>query len=459
MVGTDSTDDKIFSELSSEDVEKPYEIESLCPRCEKNGVTKIMCVRIPYYRQVIIMSFYCEHCGCRNNELQSAEAVQEHGTEIVLHVKEIVDLNRQLVKSEFAQIEIPEIELTIPSQSQPGEVTTVEGVLQRTKAGLLQDQQHRREKDPENAEKIDDFLKRLEDLIHLRRVFTMAIYLKLKDPSGNCYIENPNPFHVDPRCITTHYCRTLVENKILGLADDNQTEVALAPEWKSFEDAKQEVLRFPTDCPNCGAHIETCMKPTDIPYFSTVIIMSTTCEYCGLRTNEVKSCGAIRDCGCRLVVYIEKAEDLVRDVLKSDTCSLSIPELDLEVGPGALASRFTTVEGLLTATKEQIQARFLLKESCFFFGDSASVEAKKNFTDLFARFQNILTLKEKVHLVLDDPAGNSYIQSLAAPLDDPRLAKQFYARSYEQNDELGLNDMKTENYTNLETVEEEENTS
>lgn len=48
---------------------------------------------------------------------------------------------------------------------------------------------------------------------------------------------------------------------------------------------------------------------------------------------------------------------------------------------------------------------------------------------------------------------------MAAPLDDPRLAKQFYARSYEQNDELGLNDMKTENYTNLETVEEEENTS
>ena len=47
-------------------------------------------------------------------------------------------------------------------------------------------------------------------------------------------------------------------------------------------------------------------------------------------------------------------EDLTRDVLKSDTCSLSIPELDLDVGYGALGGRFTTVEGLLIATKEQI---------------------------------------------------------------------------------------------------------
>lgn len=45
---------------------------------------------------------------------------------------------------------------------------------------------------------------------------------------------------------------------------------------------------------------------------------------------------------------------MARDVLKSDTCSLSIPEFDLEVGPGALSSRFTTVEGLLNATKDQI---------------------------------------------------------------------------------------------------------
>lgn len=73
------------------------------------------------------------------------------------------------------------------------------------------------------------------------------------------------------------------------------------------------------------------MLVADIPYFQTVIIMATTCDKCGLKTNEVKSAGAIRDHGCRLTIRIAEPVDLARDVLKSDTCGMSIPELDLEV--------------------------------------------------------------------------------------------------------------------------------
>lgn len=79
-----------------------------------------MSTKIPFYKQVIVASFYCDHCGYRNNELQSAEPVQEFGTEIVLHVKEPSDLNRTVVKSDVASIEIPEVELTILPKSQPG---------------------------------------------------------------------------------------------------------------------------------------------------------------------------------------------------------------------------------------------------------------------------------------------------------------------------------------------------
>lgn len=39
-------------------------------------------------------------------------------------------------------------------------------------------------------------------------------------------------------------------------------------------------------------------------------------------------------------------------------------------------------------------------------------------------------------------------------MDDNRLQKDFYERTNEQNDELGLNDMKTENYAQLDTVNE-----
>ncbi|KHJ78825.1 ZPR1 zinc finger domain protein [Oesophagostomum dentatum] len=223
-----------------------------------------------------------------------------------------------------------------------------------------------------------------------------------------------------------------------------------APEWKSYDDAKREVLHFPTDCPNCGAHAEVLMKPTDIPYFQTVIIMAMTCDNCGHKTSEVRSGGPIKDHGCRLSITIREDADLARDVLKSDTCSMRIPELDLEVGPGALCSRFTTVEGLLTATKDQLS-----DQSSFFMGDSATNKDRNQIQNFLEQFDDILSLKKVVTLVLDDPAGNSYIQSLSAPLEDPRLKKEFYERSYEQNDELGLNDMKVENYEALDTVTEE----
>lgn len=191
------------------------------------------------------------------------------------------------------------------------------------------------------------------------------------------------------------------------------------------------------------------MKPTDIPYFQTIIIMATVCDTCGLKSNEVKSAGAIKDQGCRLSLQIREDVDLARDVLKSDTCSMQIPELDLEVGPGALCSRFTTVEGILTATREQLSS-----QSSFFMGDSASSGERSQIEKFLDQFDEILSLKKNITLVLDDPAGNSYIQSLTAPMEDPRLQKEFYERSFEQNDELGLNDMKVENYGELETLDE-----
>lgn len=52
----------------------------------------------------------------------------------------------------------------------------------------------------------------------------------------------------------------------------------------------------------------------------------------------------------------------------------------------------------------------------------------------------------EVTFIMDDPAGNSYLQNLYAPDDDPQITIEEYERTYEQNEELGLNDMKTENY-------------
>lgn len=49
--------------------------------------------------------------------------------------------------------------------------------------------------------------------------------------------------------------------------------------------------------------------------------------------------------------------------------------------------------------------------------------------------------------MLDDPTGNSYVQALTDDGSvDPNLKIIRYHRSFEQNEELGLNDMKVEGY-------------
>ena len=75
--------------------------------------------------------------------------------------------------------------------------------------------------------------------------------------------------------------------------------------------------------------------------------MSTNCEFCGYRDNEVKSGAAISAQGKRITLKCEDREDLSRDILKSETAGMTIPEIDLVLTHGTLGGRFTTVEGIL----------------------------------------------------------------------------------------------------------------
>lgn len=54
----------------------------------------------------------------------------------------------------------------------------------------------------------------------------------------------------------------------------------------------------------------------DIPHFKEVVIMATVCEYCGHKTNEVKSGGGIEPKGKRIILNVTDGSDLSRDVLK-----------------------------------------------------------------------------------------------------------------------------------------------
>ncbi|XP_063836242.1 zinc finger protein ZPR1 [Ostrinia nubilalis] len=445
----------VFRDLTGEDPDPEVtEIESLCMNCHSSGMTRLLLTRIPYYKNVVIMSFSCEECGYENNEIQPGGAFVELGVRWKLHVDTQTDLNRQVVKSDYTSVRIPELDFEIPAQSQKGEVTTVEGIISRAVSGLTQDQSARREQHPEAAEQIDRFVARLQELRHLEKKWT----LELEDISGNCFVENPEAPRKDPRCERSDFARTAEQNHALGIftreevSEDPEPKLPVAtdslltpadPANCTYDAmAADEVLQFRTNCPECNAPADTNMKLTQIPHFKEVVIMATICDACGHRTNEVKSGGGVEDKGVRFEVRVANKDDFSRDILKSETCRMEIPELELDVGGRALGGRFTTAEGLLRATVEQ------LADAPGVVGDAPSLAADSLDT-FVAKLNEVLEGKRSVTIVLDDPAGNSYVQSLndedpSMPDDGLKITR--YERSFEQNEELGLNDLKTEGY-------------
>lgn len=56
-------------------------------------------------------------------------------------------------------------------------------------------------------------------------------------------------------------------------------------------------------------------------------------------------------------------------------------------------------------------------------------------------------------LILEDPLANSYLQNLYAPDPDPNMTIETFDRTWDQNEDLGLNDMKVEGYETSEPAE------
>lgn len=467
--------ESLFSDLRGDDIVtgelSAQSIESVCMRCYENGVTQILLTKIPFFKEVVISSFYCEHCGHRDNEIMNASSIQEQGSRFCFKMTERRDLQRNIVRSQFCAVRIEELDFEIPAlKTNKGIFTTIEGLLTRAFEDIERDQPLRRIECPEVADQIDAFLEKARRKCGIKvdvddaeeEVSAPDVTMIFRDPSGNSYVENPHAPYPDPRLRIDYFPRSKEEAIMMGFdasaeerekLDEIQEETEIEfPEAHGGLDLENEVISIPTQCPSCGATAQANFKQVNIPFFKEIIIMANVCDQCGDKSNEIKAGMGFEEKGERLKLSIlgagkqgemEHQFDLARDVLKSDTCSVAIPELDFEMGRGAINGKFTTIEGLLGDVKKTI-----LKNP-FTSGDSAMVSAKENVTKFGETIDKILEGLMPATLVLDDPAGNSYIQNPNAPEEDPRLVSEKYTRTAEQEDDLGLADMVTENYQHL----------
>ncbi|KAI6119563.1 zf-ZPR1-domain-containing protein [Pisolithus croceorrhizus] len=454
-------------ENGTQDDDRPLEeVQSLCMQCGEQGITRMMLTSIPYFKEVIVMSFRCEHCGATNNEIQSAGTIKAEGVLYTLKVLHYADLDRQIVRSEACTVEIPDFELQLPPAR--GQLTTVEGLLRDIAADLSSDQPVRRILDEAAYTKIQQIIDGIRGVLgdeeevedeagetgpvsaaaekNKDDPVKKAITIKLDDPSGNSFAEFFGSIS-DPKWTFKTYARNAEQNRALGLIppEEHSTEREGASEadGEGAQGTNEEVYEFTGVCSRCARPLVTRMKNVSIPYFKDTLIMSTNCENCGYRDNEVKSGAAISEKGKRITLRIEDREDLSRDILKSETCGLTIPEIDLALQPGTLGGRFTTVEGILEQVYEE------LSEKVYTAGDSSTMvdEDRQKFQNFLKQLKEITNAQKPFTLVLDDPLANSYLQNLYAPDPDPNMEIVAYERTWQQNEELGLNDMKVENYT------------
>mmetsp|Transcript_5908 Transcript_5908/g.8370 ORF Transcript_5908/g.8370 Transcript_5908/m.8370 type:complete len:524 (+) Transcript_5908:112-1683(+) len=466
-----------ISEENEEDVGITEIKQSYCMSCEESsGVTRLMLTKIPYFREIILSSFECESCGERNTQVQFGGEIAEKGCKYSLQCEDVKDLDRRIIKSDTAIIQIPQIELEIPTNAQRGTISTIEGVLKRAADELETLQPARQQIDPETANKI-------QNVIHHLRLYAQATNLPftflLEDPSGNSFIERRylSESKTDPQLEFTSFLRSAQENIGLGLRPDVvTTTVHLSEDDQNNKNTqnnmkytnKLESLQFPVDdsddiqmvqfavnCPTCQHPGNERMCTAQVPHFKQCIIMSFVCEMCGFRNSEIKAGGAIPDKGICAQLLLVDINDLSRDILKSDTASFEIPDLDLTLTRGSLGGVYTSVEGLLSKIKSNLSAA-----DPFSAGDSAdhtkrtTMNALLNSLDRFIQGESF-----PMTIILTDPLANSFIgprrsalpalspieihdESIDKPLD-PLLTVSEYTRSWEDNEDLGINDLDT----------------
>ena len=107
------------------------------------------------------------------------------------------------------------------------------------------------------------------------------------------------------------------------------------------------VVVIPEHCPGCAREGAMKMHETDIPHFQRILIFAFKCDFCGFKSNEIKSSGAIPEQATRWTLAVGNEADLSRDVLKSGSTVLIVPEIDLEVTAGTFGGFFSTGKGAL----------------------------------------------------------------------------------------------------------------
>ena len=135
---------------------------------------------------------------------------------------------------------------------------------------------------------------------------------------------------------------------------------------------------------------------------------------------------------------VRDREDLNRQCIKADSATVGVPALQFEIPAKTQRGGISTIEGVLSRAITALQADQDWRRE----RDAETAEAIQNIITQLTMMAHGITLP--FTLVLDDPAGNSFIENPHAPASDPALQVTHYTRSRAQDHAVGLQVMAEE---------------
>lgn len=158
-----------------------------------------------------------------------------------------------------------------------------------------------------------------------------------------------------------------------------------------------------SDCPVCGGQktLEVTNRTDNIPYFGDILETSVLCKECGYQSSD--SISLSQNDPMRFILEIDESKLNTR-VAKSQTATLTIPDLGLKVEPGPKSQGYVSnVEGILNRFESAIVRALTLE------GENIDKTVEDNALNLIEMLASIKMGELSTKLVLEDPFGNSVI--------------------------------------------------
>lgn len=165
---------------------------------------------------------------------------------------------------------------------------------------------------------------------------------------------------------------------------------------------EEELTEMIIKCPACFVEgkAKSIMKELEIPHFGKVLETTIQCPECGFRHSDIIALE--QNDPAKYIIEINKNNLSVR-VVRSQSATVTIPELGIKVEPGPKSEGYVTnIEGVLTRFEDAV------KKALNLFDDEESQINAKN------TLENIRELKKgngTSTLIILDPFGQSNVVS------------------------------------------------